>query len=176
MARRSTKENKNVYQLTREKLDLTREEASDLLEIIAPERIEKIENERTSPHPDEVLLMSDKYKEPSLCNYYCANQCPIGAQYVPEVKTKDLSQIVLETLASLNSMQKKKDRLIEITVDGQITGDELADFVHIQEELEKISIAVETLQLWCERMLDTGTIDPEQYKTYKKANLLKTEN
>jgi hypothetical protein len=86
---------------------------------------------------------------------------------VPEIKVKDLSQIVLETVASLNAMQKKKDRLIEITVDGQISGEELADFVHIQQELEKISIAVETLQLWCERMLDNGAIDIEQYRTYK---------
>jgi len=168
MARRSIKENKNIYQRTRESLDLTREEASDLLETMSPERIEKIENERTEPHPDEVLLMSDKYKQPTLCNYYCANQCPIGQQYVPEVKIKDLSQIVLETLASLNVMQKKKDRLIEITVDGHISGDELADFIHIQEELEKISIAVESLQLWCERMLDTGAIDPEQYRAYQE--------
>ncbi len=170
MARRSTKEKKNVYQLTRESLKLTREEASELLVTMAPERIEKIENERSMPHPDEVLLMSDTYKQPNLCNYYCANQCPIGAQYVPEVKIKDLSQIVLETLASLNSMQKKKDRLIEITVDGQISGDELADFVFIQEELEKISIAVETLQLWCEQMLDTGVIDSEQYQALKEGH------
>ena len=138
MARVSMKENKNIYQTTREGLKLTREAASELLETIAPERIEKIENERVMPHPDEVLLMSDKYKQPTLCNYYCANQCPIGAQYVPEVKIKDLSQIVLETLASLNAMQKKKDRLIEITVDGHISGDELADFVQIQDELEKV--------------------------------------
>lgn len=164
MARRSTRENKNIYQRTREGLDLTREEASELLVTMSPERIEKIENERSSPHPDEVLLMSDQYKQPGLCNYYCANQCPIGQQYVPEVKIKDLSQIVLETLASLNAMQKKKDRLIEITVDGQITGDELEDFVRIQAELEKISIAVETLQLWCEQMLDTGMIDRAQYE------------
>jgi len=121
------------------------------------------------PHPDEVLLMSDQYKQPSLCNYYCANQCPIGQQYVPEIKVKDLSQIVLETIASLNAMQTKKNRLIEITVDGQITGDELADLVYIQEELEKISVAVETLQLWCERMLDTGAIDRAQYKAFKNS-------
>ena len=168
MARKSTKENKNLYQRTRESLGLTREEASDLLVTMSPERIEKIESERSMPHPDEVLLMSDKYKQSTLCNYYCANQCPIGAQYVPEVKVKDLAQIVLETIASLNTMQKQKDRLIEITVDGKITGDELADFVHIQEELEKISIAVETLQLWCERMLDTGAIDKVQYEAYKR--------
>ena len=168
MARRSTRENKNIYQTTRENLALTREEASELLVTVSPERIEKIENERTLPYPDEVLVMADKYKQPNLCNFYCANQCPIGQQYVPEVKIKDLSQIVLEMLASLNSMQKKKDRLIEITVDGEISGDELADFIYIQEELERISIAVETLQLWSEQMLATGKIDPALYQAYKE--------
>lgn len=153
--------------MTRESLQLTREEASALLETIAPERIEKIENERTLPHPDEVLLMAEKYKQPDLCNYYCANQCPIGQQYVPEIKLKDLSQIVLEMLASLNSMQKKKERFIEITVDGEISEDELEDFIYIQEELERISVAVETLQLWAERMLATGVINVEQYNALK---------
>lgn len=66
MARVSTKENKNIYQLTREGLKLSRDAASELLESIPPERIEKIENERSLPHPDEVLAMSDKYKQPSL--------------------------------------------------------------------------------------------------------------
>lgn len=169
MARVSTKENKSPYQTTREALKLTREAASDLLETLSPERIEKIENDRSLPHPDEVLLMAEKYKQPSLCNHYCANQCPIGAQYVPEIKPKDLSQIVLEMLASLNSMQKEKDRLIEITVDGNISHEELADFVAIQEQLEKISIAVETLQLWCERMLATGAIDPDAYRASKES-------
>ncbi len=167
MARVSTKENKNIYHKTREALQLTREEASDLLESISPERIEKIENERSLPHPDEVLVMAEKYKQPNLCNYYCANQCPIGQQYVPEIKIKDLSQIVLEMLASLNSMTKQKERFIEITVDGKISGDELEDFIFIQEELERISIAVETLQLWSERMLATGVIDAEQYRALK---------
>ena len=168
MARTSTKENKNLYHKTRESLQLTREAASELLESITPERIEKIENERSLPHPDEVLVMAEKYKQPGLCNYYCANQCPIGQQYVPEIKAKDLSQIVLETLASLNILNKQKERLIEITVDGKITGDEIEDFIFIQEELEKISIAVETLQLWSERMLATGAIDADQYEQYKK--------
>lgn len=167
MARTSTKENKTIYHKTRESLRLSREAASELLETIAPERIEKIENERCLPHPDEVLVMAEKYKQPSLCNYYCANQCPIGQQYVPEIKVKDLSQIVLEMLASLNAMNKQKERLIEITVDGKITGDELRDFIYIQEELERISIAVETLQLWSERMLATGVIDEAQYNTCK---------
>ena len=167
MGRASTKENKNRYQLIREELGLSREKASELLETIMPERIEKIESGKSLPHPDEVLTMAEKYKSPSICNYYCSRQCPIGQQYVPEIKVKDLSQIVLEMLASLNAMNKQKERLIEITVDGKITGDELKDFIYIQEELERISIAVETLQLWSERMLATGVIDENLYNACK---------
>ena len=167
MARVSTKENKNIYQLTRESLKLTRESASELLETISPERIEKIENERSLPYPDEVLAMAEKYRQPSLCNSYCANQCPIGQEYVPEIKIKDLSQIVLEMLASLNAMNKRKDRLIEITADGKISDDELEDFLYIQEELERISITVETLQLWAEKMLAAGVIDEARYEAYR---------
>ena len=167
MGRVSVKENKNIYQLRREELGLSREKASELLETMPAERIEKIESEKSLPHPDEVLLMSEAYKMPNLCNHYCANECPIGKQYVPEIKIKDLSQIVLEMLASLNSMHKKQERLIEITADGRIEGDEIKDFIHIQEELEKISITVETLQLWSEQMLADGTIDIEAYNAYK---------
>ncbi len=50
-------------------------------------------------------------------------------------------------------MNKKQECLIEITADGIIDNDELDDFIYIQEELEKISVNVETLQLWSERML-----------------------
>ena len=167
MGRASTKENKNKYQLVREELGLSREKASELLETISPKRLEKIENERSDPHPDEVLLMARKYRKPSLCNYYCANECPIGQQYVPEVRMKELSSIVLEMLASLNSVHKQKDRLIEIAADGKISGDEIDDFIYIQEELERISITVETLQLWSERMLVNGIIDSTAYYARK---------
>ena len=167
MGRASTKKNKTKYQLIREELSLTRDRASELLESITPERIEKIESEKSLPHPDEVLTMAEKYKRPSLCNHYCSTQCPIGQQYVPEIEIKELSSIVLEMLASLNSVSKEKDRLIEIAADGKIDVEEIDDFIYIQEELERISITVETLQLWTERMLANGIIDQEAYQTKK---------
>lgn len=167
MGRVSTKENKTRYQLAREELGLSREKASDLLEVIPPERIEKIENERSYPHPDEVLLMAQRYKKPSLCNYYCSHECPIGKEYVPEVQIKELSAIVIEMLASLNSVNKTKERLIEIAADGVISDDEIEDFIYIQNELERISITVETLQLWAEKMLANGIIDVDQYNALK---------
>ena len=159
MGRISVKENKNPYHVCREALGLSREKAGELLESVPAERIEKIENERVLPHPDEVLVMSNKYKSPELCNYYCSNQCPIGQQYVPEIKIKDLSQIVLEMIASLNAMNKKQERLIEIVADGTIDGSEMSDFKDIQKELEKISITVETLQLWMEQKQANGMIE-----------------
>ena len=167
MARVSTKKDKNIYQQTREMLGLSREAASELLEWISPERIERIENEKSLPNPDEVLQMADKYKLPRLCNYYCSNQCPIGMEYVPEVKVKELSQLTLELLSSLNNMNAKRERLIEITVNGKIDDNEIADFIEIQEELERISVTVETLQFWSERMLANGTINEEKYKEIK---------
>ena len=167
MGRVSKRENKNIYQLRREELGLSREKASELLESVPPERIEKIESEKSFPHPDEIMAMAEGYKMPDLCNYYCANECPIGKQYVPEIKIKDLSKIVLEMLASLNSMNRKKERLIEISADGTIDDDEIQDFIKIQEELEKISITVETLQLWAEKMLAENKINMDLYETYK---------
>ena len=95
MGRSSTRENKTRYQLAREELGLSREKASELLETIAPERIEKIESERSLPRPDEVLIMAEKYKTPSLCNYFCARQCPIGQQYVPEIRNSVTACVTL---------------------------------------------------------------------------------
>ena len=140
MGRKSVKKNPNIYQRLRDGLDLTREEASELLEAISADRIEKIENERSPAQPEEVLLMSEKYKAPSLCNYYCANECPIGRRYVPEVKVSNLAQIILQMVSSLNAVSSQKDRLIEIAADSQIENDELEDFVSIQEQLEQIWI------------------------------------
>ena len=169
MGRSSTRENKTRYQLAREELGLSREKASELLETIAPERIEKIESERSLPRPDEVLIMAEKYKTPSLCNYFCARQCPIGQQYVPEIRSSELSDIVLKMLASLNAMDRKKERLIEIAADGTISKDEIDDFVRIQKELERISVTVETLQLWVEKMIANGRIDTEAYNKESEA-------
>ena len=169
MGRSSTRENKTRYQLAREELGLSREKASELLETIAPARIEKIESERSLPRPDEVLIMAEKYKTQSLCNYFCARQCPIGQQYVPEIRNSELSDIVLKMLASLNAMDRKKERLIEIAADGTISKDEIDDFVRIQKELERISVTVETLQLWVEKMLANGRIDTEAYNKESEA-------
>jgi hypothetical protein len=167
MGRISTKEFKTVYQSARDELDLSREKASELTGL-EPYRIERIENEKMEETPWDVVAMANAYEKPELCNYYCSNKCPIGRKYTPEIEIKDLSQVVLELLANLNSARKSQEMLIDITADGTIEQDELEDFVHIQKELEKISITVETLQLWVEKMMAKGKIDVCKYNELMK--------
>lgn len=168
MGKKSTKENKNIYQLSRENMRYTREKASEVLCHISADRIEKIESEKSLPHPDEILTMAECYKTPNLCNYYCSHECPIGQQYVPEVTVKDLSNIILEMLASLNSLNKMKERLIEITADGIIHDDEIHDFAVIQNELENISITVESLQFWVETTIVNNKLDKDKLNAIKE--------
>ena len=156
-----------IYKKIRKDRNLTRDEVCDNAlssgSPIQPERLERIENGKFPITPHEVMLLSEIYGEPTLCNHYCSRECPIGEKYVPEIKVKDLTQIVLEMLSSLNSMKKNQERLIEITADGIIDDDEIRDFIYIQKKLEKISITVETLQLWVEQMLASDKINIEKY-------------
>lgn len=167
MGRKSTKENKNIYQISRENMGYSRENAAEKLGFISSDRIEKIENEKTLPHPEEVLAMADCYKNPSLCNYFCSHECPIGIEYVPEIKARELPQITLEMLATLNKLVHAKERLIEITVDGKLTEDELPDFFKIKEELEKMALAIDSLNLWMDHTIASGKLDksllPEKF-------------
>ena len=164
MGKRSVKENKNIYQLSREALGLTRDKASEQMEYISADRIEKIESEKSLPHPDEILTMAECYKKPGLCNYYCSHECPIGQKYVPEIRDKDLSQIILEILSSLNTIESERNRLIEITVDGSISEDEKVDFNKISDQLNDISLAVDSLQMWVRSRVADGTLDPDLLK------------
>lgn len=158
MGRKSTKMNKNIYQESREACDFTREQAAEKLEFISRSRIEKIEYEKSAPHPDEVLAFAECYKNPVLCNYYCSHECPIGKKYVPSITEKNLSQITLEMLATLNELTSSKDRFISIAADEQVSDEELPDFMEIKHNLEKMSLIINSLNLWVDKAIDSGFI------------------
>ena len=168
MGKRSIKENKNIYQQLREEAGLTREEAADALGFISESRIEKFESGKSPVHPEEVLAMARAYRKPALCNYYCSHECPIGQEYIPEVKVRDLAQIVLQTLSTMNSLDKAKNRFIEITADGQISEDEFTDFVRIENGIKEIGLAADSLTLWMENMIASGKIDREKLEKARK--------
>lgn len=151
MSRVSVKPNKPYYQIRREELKLSRAEAAKRLSGISEDRIEGIENGRINPTPEDILQFADAYKDPLICNSFCSKQCGIGKKYVPSVEAKDLPSIVLGVVATLNNVNTMKDRLIAIAEDGKVSDEEWSDLDAIDAQLERLSLAVESLQLWVEK-------------------------
>lgn len=168
MGKKSTRENKTLYQICREENFLTREQASDLMTGISSSRIEKIEYEMQQPTPYDIVQMADCYKRPDLCNYFCAHQCEIGERYVPQVSIGELSSIILETIGSLNEIQPMTNRLIQIARDGQISDDEIPDFAKISARLDEISLAIQALNLWVDKTASDHQLNLELLEAEKK--------
>ena len=94
-------------------------------------------------------------------NIYCANECPLGQAYVSQVEVKDLPVITLEMINLMNRLTRQKERLIEITVDGEITTDEYYDFKRIKKDLEQMSMTIDSMELWIDNMIADGKIEKE---------------
>lgn len=159
MGRRSTKEDKNIYQQSRENMDLSREAAEEILAFVSADRIEKIESGKSAPHPDEVLAMEQGYQNPELSNYYCTHECPIGMKYVQKAELKDLPQLTVELLSTLHAMEQERDQLIDISVDGRVNSFERKQFDIILRKLSALDRAIRGMRIWIEHALWTGKMD-----------------
>lgn len=160
MGKASIKDDKNIYQETREKQGWSRKKATDVIAKIEngqysylnEDRLVKVENETVKIQPEDVLALSLAYNKPELRNYYCCHQCPIGEKDAPEVVYMDnVHEILVNMLVSFESINAKKTRLIEILADGKADKDEEEELKNILQELEKISMTIEAIQLWCEK-------------------------
>ena len=173
----------SVYQQKRKELKLSRHDVQMKLEAMGNYNLtedmlykkEDIDNPQQF-HSLDVLALSEVYGDPYLCNYFCSNDCPIGEKYVPEIKDDDDAKQIMDRISvSVDTVEKEKQRLEEILADGQITYDEIGSFVRIQRKLEKFSVVIEELQLWCEKLVAEGKIDKNIYDSYneryKKLNL-----
>ena len=159
MGRRSVKDNKNIYQQSRENKGLSREGAEEILSFVSADRIEKIESGRSTPHPDEVLQMEQGYENPELSNYYCTHECPIGMKYVQKAELKELPQLTVELLSTLHAMEEEQNRLIDISVDGRVNSFERKQFDVILHKLAALDRAIRGMRIWIEHALYTGKMD-----------------
>ena len=112
--------------------------------------------------------MADCYKRPDLCNYFCSHRCEIGNRYVPEIEISELSNIILETIASLNEINPLTGRLIQIARDGKITDDEIKDFAFISKKLDEVSLAIDALNLWVDKTASENNININLLNTEKE--------
>ena len=159
MGKRSVKENKNIYQQSRENRGLSREAAGELLQFVSADRIEKIESGKSAPHPDEVLQMEQGYQNPELSNYYCTHECPIGMKYVQKAELKELPQLTVELLSALHALEEEQNRLIDISVDGRVNSFERKQFDVILAKLTALDRTIRGMRIWIEHALNTGKMD-----------------
>ena len=97
-----------------------------------------------------------------------SHKCEIGHRYVPEVEVSDLSNIILETIASLNEINPLTTRLIQIARDGKISDDEIKDFAFISNKLDEISLAIDSLNLWVDKTAGEQGLNIELLREEKK--------
>ena len=162
MGKASTRENKCIYQLAREELGLTRADATTKItgnaefpgmDGVTESRLVKLEHGEATIQPEDVVAMAKRYNKPELRNYYCCNECAIGKLDTPEVTYNGgIHEILVNMAVALRNVNHEKIRLMEILEDGKVDDEELADYEKISEELEHISMTIEALQLWCEKM------------------------
>ena len=97
-----------------------------------------------------------------------ASEKMIGDRYVPEIEMSELSNIILETIASLNEITPLTNRLIQITRDGMISDDEIKDFAFISKKLDEVSLAIDSLNLWIDKTASENNINIELLNTEKE--------
>ena len=158
MGRKSIKEDKNYYFRLREEAGFTRAEASEVMNI-SEARIEKIENDRVTVVPEDIVEMSKGYKKPALCNYYCTHECRIGKDNLNIIEESSIAEISIGILDTLNTLEEKKARLVSIVADGKITDDEKNEFISIGKDLKRINKIIESFLLWMENAEIEGNLD-----------------
>jgi len=146
--------------LAREKSGFTRESASEAIDGISPSRLEKLENGKTTMQPEDVVLLARAYKEPSLCNYYCTHECAIGRKSIPVLEEKELPQIAIEMVNAVSRLNSQRDVILQIAEDGAVKSDEYRDFADIKNNIDKLLLSAQTLQLWLDKAEAVGNINP----------------
>lgn len=137
---------------------------------MSDDKLERIENEKQLPNPQDVLIMSDVYKSPELCNYFCNRDCEIGQKYVPKVPDDELPGIILKLLGSIYDVEDIEKLLVKITKDNKIDDSEIENLATAQCALEHLSIMTEALQLCIERKINNDELSKDKYETaYKNA-------
>lgn len=131
----------------------SREGASELLNV-HPSTLSDYELGLTKRVPAEmVVLMADLYNAPELLNSYCTNECPIGCCNMHELEVNSFDRVAIKALYSLQDIEDLKDTLLNIESDGKVNDFERVQFEEVKEQLLKISIAAQELNLWSSKYL-----------------------
>lgn len=112
--------------------------------------IRRIENNLNKVMPvDTAVLLADLYKDPSLLNYYCLHECPIGRKRpISDERIEiDRAAVKLTKVLRKETVQWFKHGLQDIAADGMVTPDEVEAFDRIVDELREVSKIISELEI-----------------------------
>ena len=123
---------------------------------IGREKLGQIEQEdpkkkQALPDSDDVARMIQIYGAPELRNHFCANVCPLGKEYVPNLEYKNLDRVSLQLLVALQRIEQVRDDLGNILVDGNVGASEKEKFQEIVATLKHIANQANALELWAQK-------------------------
>ena len=96
---------------------------------------------------DKAVLMADLYNKPSLLNYYCLHECPIGKGQPISDEVPELDRITVLLFGKLNEDRIKNVRngLLTVAEDGKVTKDEVAMLSEAVDYLNELSVLTSKL-------------------------------
>ncbi len=104
---------------------------------------------------DNAVLMADAYNAPELLNHYCLRECPIGLRLPISDDVVSVDRVTVKLFKDLRpkTLERMKDKMLEIAEDGNVTEDELKDLEEVVDHLEKLSKTMSELKIIGEKAL-----------------------
>ena len=122
-------------------------------------RLANIELNTINPHPEEVLMLSEVYHAPELCNHFCSRMCPLGIHTVNEVEIGELEKNVLQLLAAFQSLPQVKAELIDIAADGVIDSAEKPRMENILKRLDEAATKIQALKIYFQKQCGNSHLE-----------------
>lgn len=138
-------ESQNIYKNARKSAGFTQEKASQLLNVSVDSLRDYEQSQRPVPS-DVASAMCDVYQAPYLAVQHLRLTSDLGKRVVPEIQLKDLPEAALGVLAAITKFVAKRDALVEIAADGQITEDERPEWDEIIQLMDNLNAAVTNIR------------------------------
>ena len=132
----------------------SREKAGDLLGV-SWSSMADYERGLTRVPVDVLIRMAELYKDPSILNWYCCNECPICRDDLLATEVEDIRGIALRLIVD-GDIEGIKAEIAEIAKDGVIDGEEKPRLQAAMSKLEAVGKVISELQLYCKKHLVGG--------------------
>ena len=166
MPKKATKATNNVFYIARNEASSWNEcyksrESTAEATYIDRTRLANIELGTINPHPEEVLILSEAYNAPELCNHFCSKMCPLGIKTVNKVEISALEKTVINLLSVFQTLPQIKSELISIAANGLIDKDEYGRMEEVLSCLDQASDNIQALKIYFTKQCGNRTKSPK---------------